>query len=171
MKTLPMNLRKNNYGIDFVLKAVDSKHEVFSCVLVDGNKLIGCDGKRLHIYEDDIVKEIFPEPGVYKITIVKKETFIEKKEISYPEYLKVIPEGEESNLTLTIEENSLSISKAVILLARKAEKQNFGINFDYVSDLSGEKWNLITNMETAKTFKLVNDKKTLTAVIMPIELK
>lgn len=173
MKSLPINLKKSNYGIEFVLKAVAGKkenREVLKCVFVDKCKLVATDGARLHIFEDDSVRETFEADGIYDVVCNKDRTFIDKKiDLIFPEYLKVIPEDKGIFLTLDIKDYEISISQAIILLSRQAQKQNYGIKIEYVSDLAGYKWDLKVDMETSKVFKLVSGK--MTAVISPFEIK
>jgi hypothetical protein len=170
-KILPFNLRKIHSGIDWVMRALAGKKEVreaLKCVLYEGNTLVACDGKRLHILKDDELSGVFPEPGLYEIIVAKDNTILRKKEdVKFPNYKQVIPETSKTELKLVIEDDTLSISKAVIILGRL--RVDWGINFDYVADLACDKWELTCDVEKSKGYKLTAGNKI--AVIMPIDMK
>jgi len=170
-KILPFNLRKIHPGIDWVMRAVAGKkeeREALKCVLYEENTLVACDGKRLHILKDDELSGVFPEPGLYEIIAAKDNTILRKKEdLEFPKYKQVIPETSKTELKLFIEDDTLSISKAVIRLSRL--RLDWGINFDYVKALASDQWELVCDVEKSNGYKLTAGNKI--AVIMPISMK
>jgi hypothetical protein len=76
----------------------DSKKAIMQLVLKQNNRLVGCDGHRLHIYSIPEGTEIYAlEDGLYKILVLTKKAVMldlttDESAAAYPDYNRVLPD-------------------------------------------------------------------------------
>lgn len=177
--------KENCQKFNFLAKAIsreDSRY-FMNVALCEGGKLIGTDGRRLHILEAGTVESFGFEDGkVYKFQKgnTKESWWAEVTSITanqFPNWKKVVPDPEKVEKSIKYNSIPFNIKSyhrgpqyAYTKLLREIPKENT-INFSFLSDLIPyETWN-VSIFGANKGIEFKTEDGSCTAIIMPMQME
>jgi len=176
------------YSVEFVLRARSKnevRQQVFSLLYADEEKIVCTDSRRMHLADNPVFedKPIFA-PGLYEVVKnsggeIALNLIPEHDAPQFPNYKQIL--NEEQKEKATVKWNSMTgVSMAASILFRKVIESSHYLNLDFVTDVlkpyDKKSCHLMFTVHykddmSAVKFENSEDGRTLTALVMPIQVR
>ena len=159
------------HHIKWVNRAVstNSYRFIINHVLVEGSRIIGADGRRLHYYENDYLKDDI-EDGIYRVVKTPKEILLiaAPDAGTFPDYRKAFPDGHAEEVSLQCIIGKTPQDKAANIIYQMGQQAQGFLFLPYVIDACSDGEHMINVECRGKLSPVIFKTEDRLALIMPL---
>ena len=157
--------------IEFVGKALDNPNhrELFSYVYIDGKKIVATDGRRLHIYENEMFEEL--KDGQYNLDISNKNavfTFTGNDNSDELPWRKALKPADSLKYTASINLGYKNLYRNSVDIGKLFHETGKTLDLSFIRDICGYTWDVHSGEKDNDIVFFYNDKFKISAYIMPM---